>query len=74
MQQSKFDNSLNTRNVHLNSSEIFVVTSLEDRPSSTTFRSTPRSAALSDDDGRQEKWFTNQTEQKPVLVFLELPV
>jgi hypothetical protein len=37
---------------HLNSSESFVATSLEDRPSSTTFRSTPRSAALLDDDGR----------------------
>jgi hypothetical protein len=54
MQQSKFDNTLNTRNVHLNSSEIFVATSLEDRPSSTIFRSTPCSAALSDDDERQE--------------------
>jgi len=34
-----------------------VATSLEDRPSSTTFRSTPRSAALSDDDERQEYAF-----------------
>src|ERR1700761_5710813 len=34
--------------VHPRSSEIFVATSLEDSPSSTTFRSTPRSADASE--------------------------
>jgi hypothetical protein len=48
------DSILIQKNVHLNSSEIFVATSLEDNPSRVTFRSTPRSVIFSGYDRWQE--------------------
>jgi hypothetical protein len=45
---------LSNKCIHPSSSEIFVATSLEDSPSSTTFRSTPRSADASEPQRRPE--------------------